>query len=270
MMLAGPTPRVAQHTVSPPVGQTGLPARAVTGPPPALPPRRPARLDTYLTYAATALALLPLPLSLFDVLPGYRVSSRFLAVYTTLLALIALGYVWYVRHQIARLLLGVQRDLYLRDEAAARGEQTLRWRVRPVAVALLPLALIGLSVFSLLHYQTRFRDSVASTVGVTRVALAQARTAADSAAVLDLGTDGRLPQREADLRRAVLTTAGIDTIADFGPLCLFYLGAFVPAVVGVTFMAVRERMQRELEISDVEMILGPEDESVAEESTAYR
>ncbi|HEU4698975.1 MAG TPA: hypothetical protein VFS40_07340 [Gemmatimonadales bacterium] len=265
---AAERPEIVPTSPPGPTPAHGSPAALSPAPAPAAPhsraaadgvPRASGALARGLLAMALLVALAPMLAAAFDILPGYRVPRLLLAGYASFLSLLAIGYTFYVRHNIARFLLDLHADLGV-WAAGMDGDTrfaSLRRRARTALVALLPAALLALSGLSLVRYLSLLDESLTAAVATHLDALAHARTAADSLAPGGIPDSAGTAWRAFGTpRRFVLAASGVDAIPYFPRLCLWYLGIFLPAATAAAFMAIREQMQIVLELSELDMIIG--------------
>jgi hypothetical protein len=93
----------------------------------------------YMGTASVVTASLPIPLAAFHLIPTYAAQEKFLSTYTSLFCFLLLGYLFYIRHSLGRLMFYTKAD----------GHVTLR-----AFVPFVPLLLIlaSLSLVFLYHY----------------------------------------------------------------------------------------------------------------------
>ncbi len=93
----------------------------------------------YMGTASVVTAALPIPLAAFHLIPTYAAQEKFLSTYTSLFCFLMLGYLFYIRHSLGRLMFYTRPD----------GHVTLR-----AFVSFVPLLLIlaSLSLVFLYHY----------------------------------------------------------------------------------------------------------------------
>ena len=93
----------------------------------------------YMGTAAVVTACLPIPVASLHLIPTYAAQEKFLSTYTSMFCFLMLGYLFYIRHWLGRLMFFTRAD----------GRVMLRG-----FVAFLPLALIlgSLSLVALYHH----------------------------------------------------------------------------------------------------------------------
>jgi hypothetical protein len=255
---------------------------------------RRASASAALGLAAVLLGLLPVPYVALGLLPVYHMHARFLVFYTPVVCLLVLGYLFYIRDIVARVLFadviasGTAVDPeYYEEEGLARG---LGVRLRSAIFILLPILLLGISLYCLTRYVDQFTDSVA-TAGQVMLERIPADPTPDSTAKADppaetrrrqvsdtvravspaeigteetpsvetrLATIRALPGYSQDLnplRTYTLRQASIDDIPHFMELTTLYIGAIVPALAAVFFVLLKEYARRAMGLSDREVIL---------------
>lgn len=68
---------------------------------------------TYMGLSTVATAALPIPLTVFNIIPMFEVHRRVFSAYTSMFCFLLLAYVFYMRHPLARLLFGRKRLSHL-------------------------------------------------------------------------------------------------------------------------------------------------------------
>ena len=114
--------------------------------PPAKPEHEPVRFQAfakffkaYMGTAAVVTASLPIPVAALHLIPTYAAQEKFLSTYTSMFCFLMLGYLFYIRHWLGRLMFFTRAD----------GHVVLR-----SFVAFVPLLLIlcSLGLVALYHY----------------------------------------------------------------------------------------------------------------------
>ncbi len=216
-----------------------------------------------LSLCALAIAFLPIPVTLFQLLPSYQAHAWFLVFYTPVVCLLILGYLFYIRDLLARAMFSrlMRRPseyeiFYRRPGMAVRAGRAL--------VAVLPVLLLLTSFYCVSRYTSRLTESVTLATGpeelglappnpdaardVGRAALApRQRSAADSAS-------GAVAPRTA--REQVLRSTGIDGIPFFTELTVLYIGAFAAALVAAFLMALKEYAKNAMGLTEGDLMRG--------------
>jgi len=231
-----------------------------------------------LTICAVLLTLLPVPVTLLGLLPTYRSQARFLVFYAPLICVLTLGYLFYLRDVLARVLFAQfmrpsdDLDPYYRQTFSGWANHILA-RARSVIVTCLPALLMLTSYFCVTRYAARLNDSVLLASDMYRLQFAQQQitfvdSVADStttsarlgAVKADKGsTVAAAPFNPADLPRAreyALRSAGIADIPYFTELTALYLGAFVAALAAVITMSLKEYAKDAMGLTETELVLG--------------
>jgi hypothetical protein len=172
---------------------------------------------SYVGFGSVAPAALPIPLRYFNLIPMYGAQSRFMSVYVSLFCFLALGFIFYRRHSIARWMFN---NLSKSNSAST------------VLIAWLPLLLAAASVGLLLLYHSLLQSSISDASFNFRV----------RGVNLDWQT--------------VLAEASYEDIKWGIPLMASYLGTFVAAELAFAMMAIREYLQDILGLQDGQMLEG--------------
>ncbi len=168
----------------------------------------------YMGISTIVTAALPIPATLLHIIPVFAAQERMLAVYTSLFCFLALAYVFYIRHVLAR--------------------SMFRGRLAYTAV---PLLFITLAVMCLCFYHSRLDAAVA---------VARERINQESAEKL---SGSGLPAFEPD-RAHVLASLPSEEITNGVQLLFLYIGFFTFAELSFVVMAVREYMQDVLKLDE--------------------
>jgi len=217
-----------------------------------------------LTLCALAIAFLPIPVTLFQLLPSYRAHARFLLFYTPVVCLLILGYLFYIRDLLARAMFrrlmrppSEYEGFYRRPGMAVRAGRAL--------VAVLPVLLVLTSFYCVSRYTSRLTESVTLATGPEELGLAPPDP--DEAA-RDVGRGGlALRQRSAadtasgaalprTTRAQVLRLTGIDGIPFFTELTVLYIGAFAAALVAAFLMALKEYAKNAMGLTEGDLMRG--------------
>jgi len=223
------------------------------------------------------LAVLPIPVTWFGLLPAYRMLGLFLLFYAPVVCLLLLGYVFYLRDSIARTLFADilspigDADPYYGPTA---GESLRKFgrRIRAGVLALLPPVLLATSFYCVARYTSRLNQSVDLVVA-----------AADSAAgstVQDRGEaiperprhdrnsgaaegsppaererrpDGEAPTR-AEARARALGRTTIGNIPLFAELSALYIGIFASAMLALVLMGLKEYAKEAIGLTEQELV----------------
>ncbi len=144
---------------------------AVTASDAGAPPPEPARFaafaqffKAYMGTASVITASLPIPVAAFHLIPTYEAQSKFLSTYTSMFCFLMLGYIFYIRHSLGRLMFFTKPDGHVRIRAFVS--------VVPFLLILASLGLIALYHHYLLDSLTQFteRGVVASTADLLKSA----------------------------------------------------------------------------------------------------
>ena len=235
---------------------------------------------TMLALCALVVALLPVPVTLLQLLPTYRTQGRFLSFYAPTICLLVLGYLFYVRDSLARLMFAdlaeplPERDPYYREPFRLSMRRVLV-QVRRWSLIVLPVVLVGISFYCVTEYATRFAQSVEIASDPSRQYLNSEQIGAGSRAGTGLPrpTDPAVinappaaqvkpfdqsPLALARLRQHVLDTTGIDEVPLFGELTMLYIGVFVSALAALIVMGLKEYAMEAMGVTEEDLVLGRE------------
>lgn len=243
-----------------------------------------------LILAALFLSLLPIPVVALELLPTYTMHARFLIFYAPLVSFLVLGYLLYIREQLARIMFaGLLEDMavahpdpYYRESGMGKGRMIAR-RMFTGMLNLLPVILLGTSLYCVSRYVARFNDSVAIASGVLAGRIPHPSPADPAGA----GTEGPAPETTGTrappvlggrgeespqmaalrqlpglandnnpLRTYTLITATIDDIPYFVALTAFYIGGITCALAAVLLVLLKEYARSTLGLSEAEVLGG--------------
>jgi hypothetical protein len=172
----------------------------------------------YMSVSSLVVAALPIPVTAFKLIPTYTAQTSLLSVYTSLFCFLLLGFIFYSRHALARLMF---RDFF----AAAAPAPTVR------LILFLPALLTLASLGSLFGYHYLLGESIRYSKP-------------------ELGTDAP------SYIEAILTKSELWQIPFGTGLMAFYLGIFVFAESAFIVMAIKEYMQDVAKLSEMHLIRG--------------
>ena len=197
----------------------------------------------YMSISAIVAAVLPIPVTAFKLIPTYKAHTALLSTYPSLFCFLLLGFIFYSRHHLARVMfLGFPSP-------------TLPWATRLMhrltrfSVAILPVILIMLSLACVYLYHGLLDQSVA------RFLMRPAEMLSSEAATVDPQTTASAspsstPQHTAD----VLNNIESYELPESGRLVLLYLGIFLFAESAFIIMAIKEYLQDLMKLSEMELI----------------
>jgi hypothetical protein len=116
--------------------------------------------QNYMSLSSVVVAALPIPITASGVIPTYKGQTTSLSTYTPLMCFLLLGFIFYSRHKLARLMF---LDYFTTERKALRKAFLLRkafFRSLGFAIALLPALLIIGSVFFIIQYHRLLQASL--------------------------------------------------------------------------------------------------------------
>jgi len=181
----------------------------------------------YMSISSLIVAALPVPVTALGLIPVYSAQKGFLGTYTSLFCFLTLGFVFFIRHALARwlfpdLLTGILTDKMsvIRPSSLRIMYRVLGRGVRRLFVAVLPLLLIVASFVFVFKYHEYLGYSLGDT-----------------------------PNSDQILRQTPF-----NTIPDGDVLMLLYLGVFIAAEGAFILMAIQEYIQDLLGITDISLM----------------
>jgi hypothetical protein len=200
---------------------------------------------SYMSVSALITAALPIPITSFQFIPTFNDQTKYLSVYTSLFCFLLLGYIFYIRHYLARLYFKRDWAPNAPQETTAGKRRYLPSRMRVWLLHALPLIFILISLYSVLAYTKELNSVVANIEGAI---------AKDSSAASNFGLSKsqlELPiKAKTILENVEISKSPNDSIV----LLLYYLGIFLFAEAAFILMAIKEYLQDLLKISEEDII----------------
>lgn len=185
----------------------------------------------YMSVSAIVTAALPIPVTSLQLIPTYTNHTRLLSVYTTLFCFLVLSFVFYRRHDLARLMFS---DFF----ESPPSDHEIRRRLGARVVNGAPALLIVASLACLFFYHFTLEQSLMATPAQY--------------------AGGEPPSLQASLgeRREWYLLNTLPSPFASVTLIALYLGLFVFAESAFVLMAVKEYLQDVLRLSDMEIVRG--------------
>ena len=125
---------------------------------------------SYMSVSSILVAALPIPVTAFNGIPIFADHKTPLAIYTSLFCFLALGFIFYLRHTLARWMFtgsvaraGAIEESRIRNifsELILGGIMPFFQAIRATMIGVLPLLLILASAYLVFLYQTQLNRSV--------------------------------------------------------------------------------------------------------------
>jgi hypothetical protein len=171
----------------------------------------------YMNVLSLVTAFLPIAVTALGAIATYRFQAKSLSVYTSLYCCLLIAFIFYIRHQLARVMF-----------REAKGFQRF-WQK---GVRMLPLLLIVGSLYFAFSYHRLLRESVT----VKRKSFELPPSEVTDETILANSFESQTP--EAPL------------------LMVYYLGVFLTAEAAFALMAMRENLQDVVKLTDIRLING--------------
>ena len=190
----------------------------------------------YMSLSSLIVAALPIPLTSFRLIPAFDAQKTFLSIYTSLFCFLLLGFIFYIRHNLARLMFPDHYD----NKTLSKNNfldliLKIPWRY---FVALLPAILIGISIWCVFLYNDCLMISIKnlkSSIELGNINLS----------LKELSTNN------------ILRYTNLYDIPNSSKLIIYYLGIFLFAEAAFIIMAIKEFLQDILELREIDVINGP-------------
>jgi len=195
----------------------------------------------YMSISSIVTASLPIPVTAIGLIPTYKEQTKILSVYTPLFCFLTLGFIFFSRHHLAR----VMFPEYLERTVIGRGFPAAVFSAfsgyRRAFFNALPLIFIAASVYCVIQYHRI-------------LALSAAEVGARPAVVLYGFND-------------VLLKTQPDAIPFATQLMFYYVAIFVTAEAAFILMAIKEYLQDLMGYSERDLILGPQRRTISKKAT---
>ena len=214
----------------------------------------------YMSVSSLVVAALPIPVTAFNALPTFADHKAPLATYTSLFCFLALGFIFYLRHTLARWMFPQTKAVA--DGAMGGSDEAASWRaeagrgarlqaIRATCIGALPLLLILASAYLVYGYHSALGQAIAE------IARQLATPRADSKLVCaDLSPAQMMLLCNVPSPQEILARSYPDIQEIGATLMPLYIGMFVCAEAAFILMATREYVQDLLSLSDIEVIHG--------------
>lgn len=252
-------------------------------------PRTPRHLKSFVTFFkrymstyALVTAALPIPAAAFQLIPTFQAQTKLLSVYTSLFCFLVLGFVFYSRHELTRLVFPEFFGKEYAQANAIRFGRKMTFVIRSFLRAM-PLALIVLSLAFAFSYnyfldqsiasirskirtesglealdleradlEARSRQLIANTIGSANNVDVQKERQKLEALQAHEAAKRQLIEAKLKSSEILKTDRGLIPLADL--LILLYIGIFLTAEACFVMMAVKEYAQELLGLSEVALI----------------
>ena len=182
----------------------------------------------YMSVSSLVTAALPIPVTAFGLIPTFAAHTRFLATYTSLFCFLLLGFIFSIRHELARLFFP---DHFGRSRWVFGGRPLyFYWHA---VVSVLPLGLIAFALYSVFTYHSILDGALA-------------------------GLRSLPAYQSVSTSKQLLVDAQADQIPGAPFLIFRYLCIFLSAEAAFMLMAIKEYLQDLLHLSEWQVITGPE------------
>jgi hypothetical protein len=223
----------------------------------------------YMSISTLVVAALPVPVTSLGFIPTFAAQKNLLSVYTSLFCFLLLGFVFYLRHSLARTMFP---DFFFRWREVTTilpwWSLSASWRrVQILLVNALPLLFIASSLVLVFQYN----DVLNSQVNRVRSCNQQLRWHGPDRVVRNLseGTCSPVESNQAsETQRApafsedqypltfkgILANTDLNEIPYGSRLMILYVGIFLTAETAFILMAIKEYLQDLVGLTDVDLI----------------
>lgn len=179
----------------------------------------------YMSISSLITASLPIPVTLFKLIPMYEAQKKYLGVYIPMFCFLILGFVFFSRHKLARYMIPQIERVWTRG-----------FKIRGTLIRLLPLLLIFSSLSFVVSYQQLLHKSIYKSLKTSLVEKNDLEGRKGEGAI-------------------ILENVEFHQIPYSVYLQVLYFGIFLSAMSSFILMALKEYLQDILKISDVDLII---------------
>lgn len=213
----------------------------------------------YMSVSSLVVASLPVPVTSLGLIPTFSAQTKLLSVYASLFCFLILGFIFYSRHQLARLMFPEhfpQDKLAVAFEAAFQEDpsteepkakmrtsarRSIRERMWRRFIVVLPLLFIAASLVSIFQYNDVL------VLNVREIAQRPAFAA-------------QRPEF-----KSILEKTDLNEIQYSSRLMILYLAIFLTAEAAFVMMAIKEYLQDIIGLSEMELMRGYRDPKAPEQ-----
>ena len=206
---------------------------------------------SYMGISSFVVAALPLPVTLLKLIPIYAAHRGFFSAYTSMFCFLILGFIFYSRHKLARIMF---QELFSKHyRVSGNGKKFRLISLNSLAKAsrrfirILPLLLIIISLSCVFGYHQAIEARINAGIEDSELWNYLERFATKS--VKDSGGEAKF----------LLRFTPLNKIADSWLLIALYFGIFLSAETAFLLMALKEYLQDKLKLSDMDIIKGPKE-----------
>ncbi len=193
---------------------------------------------SYMSVSSMIVALLPIPVTSFNLLPVFEQQKGVFSVYTSMFCFLLLAYVFYIRHTLARILFPLP-ETSEKDGAPRRSA--------PFLVAIVPVFCIITSLMCAMYYHTLVNEAV---VQVRRMI----STNKPNDLFMALNINSKFPNPEKADYNYILKNFQISAFEKSSTLMMYYFGIFLFAELAFILMAIKEYLQDVIGLTDKQVI----------------
>jgi hypothetical protein len=174
----------------------------------------------YMSVSTIVVAALPIPVTAWELIPTFKAQTKLLSVYTPLFCFLVLGFIFYSRHELARMMFPDHFEKSHRRPGFNKAWRTL--------IGILPLLLIATSIFAAFQYNDVLNSNV-KALHKERLSKMNDTTPLEALNTLQAGN--------------ILQTAELNQLPTGSRLMLLYLLIFITAEAAFVLMAIKEYLQ---------------------------
>ena len=222
----------------------------------------------YMSISTLIVAALPVPVTSLGFIPTFAAQTKLFSVYTSLFCFLLLGFIFYLRHSLARKMFP-KFDL---EKKSYHGP--ILWRVlndlrrlHTWFVNVLPLLFITCSLILVFQYN----DALQREVNTVRAYTTAVRKYGETR-VIKIGSEGKftildewstptpapltpyIEEKYPVTFKEILANTDLNDIPFGSRLLLIYIGIFLTAEAAFVLMAIKEYLQDLLGLTDVNLI----------------
>jgi len=223
----------------------------------------------YMNISTLIVAALPVPVTSLGFIPTFAVQTKLLSVYTSLFCFLLLGFIFYLRHSLARIMFG---DFFDAPMAQPPGNalnilhRLLRsaGRSKIFIVNVLPLLFIAISLVLTFQYNDVLKGEVNRIRNCNQLLSQYGESviwnsygACSHEAVTGPPPNSAAARTEEQYPttfKGILSSTDLNDITYSSRLMIIYVGIFITAEAAFILMAIKEYLQDLLGLSDMDLI----------------
>ena len=212
----------------------------------------------YMSISSVVTASLPIPVTALHVIPTFAVQTKVLSTYTPLFCFLILGFIFYNRHQLARLMFP---EYFVRPRITDVRILNLMLTIRRNFIVFFPLVLIVLSLFCVFRYHEILNDAISnirsSLIEEVKKGETDEKDTSLQIIVNKIKDKKNIKEKLSDKWILSETDRGVLYNYNSSILMVYYMAIFITAEASFILMAIKEYLQDLVGLTEMDLIHGP-------------